>query len=97
MPETCKTLGQCGQEEGVEREGAPGDPGKGGSCWAKPHRLSWPPQHTVFNKEDIVSGSPRATRVRETYQDITVSVQLCTMMEKSRDSFIHETLLCGNR
>ena len=29
MPETCKALGQCGQKEGVEREGAPGDPWKG--------------------------------------------------------------------
>lgn len=29
MPETCKALRQCGQKEGVEREGAPGDPWKG--------------------------------------------------------------------
>ena len=29
MPETCKASGQCGQEEGAEREGAPGDPWKG--------------------------------------------------------------------
>ena len=28
MPETCKALGQCGQEEGAEREGAPGDPSR---------------------------------------------------------------------
>ena len=81
MPETCKALGQCGQEEGAEREGAPGDPWKGRQLLGKAAQAELAPQHTVFNKEDIMSSSPRAICIRETYQDEAVSIQLCTMME----------------
>ena len=61
MPGACKTLGQCGQEEGAERGRGPGDPSKGRQLLGTARRAELASTACGFHKEAIAAGSPRAT------------------------------------
>lgn len=62
--------------------------------WAQPGSPSWCTKHMVFTKESWWPTVQGVSWLRVTHQGSAVAVQLCTEMEKSRNSFTHEILGC---
>lgn len=93
MPGACKafiSVVKKGQRRGGGLETFPGV----SRYWAQAGRPSWYSKHMVFTKKSWWPTVQGVSWFRVTHQEAAVAVQLCTEMEKSRNSFTHETLDC---
>lgn len=94
VPGACKAfisvVKKKGQRRGGGLETLPGV----SRYWAQLGRPSWCSKHMIFTKKLWWPTVQGISWRRVTHQEAEVAVQLCTEMEKSRNSFTHESRGC---